>query len=92
MASEDRFQSLRQKLTDLQTWPTVYMFKFIVPADNEKLAKLESLFNTSESEVVIRTSRNGNYISLTAKELMMNPDKVVERYERAAEIEGVISL
>ncbi|MCH8553580.1 MAG: DUF493 domain-containing protein [Schleiferiaceae bacterium] len=68
------------------------MFKFIVPADNEKLAKLQSLFNTSESEVVTRQSRNGNFISLTAKELMMNADNVISRYEEANTIEGVISL
>jgi endo-alpha-1,4-polygalactosaminidase (GH114 family) len=92
MSQEDPFDSLYQKLQELQTWPTVYMFKFIVPADNEKLARLESLFNTSESEVVIRTSRNGNFISLTAKELMMSPEKVIEKYRKASEVEGVISL
>lgn len=89
---EGPFESLRKKLDEFESWPRVYMFKFIVPADNEKLAKLQSLFNTSESEVVTRQSRNGNFISLTAKELMMNADNVISRYEEANTIEGVISL
>lgn len=88
----DRFASLRQKLDETQTWPAIYMFKFIVPADNEKIAHLQSLFNTQESEVVTRASSKGNFISLTAKELMLSTDKVIERYEQAAKIDGVISL
>jgi uncharacterized protein len=88
----DRFNSLRQKLEETQSWPAIYMFKFIVPADNEKLAHLQSLFNTQECEVVTRSSSKGNFVSLTAKELMISAEKVVERYEQAAKIEGIISL
>lgn len=88
----DRFASLRNKLDETQTWPAIYMFKFIIPADNEKLAHLQSLFNTQESLVVTRTSSKGNFVSVTAKELMLSTDKVIERYAAAAEIEGIISL
>lgn len=86
------FDSLREKLEDGFDWPRVYLFKFIVPSDNKKIAEVESLFNSKEAQISMRTSKKGNYVSVTAKEMMMSADKVIERYKDAAKIEGIISL
>lgn len=86
------FDSLREKLEDGFEWPRVYLFKFIVPSDNKKIAEVESLFNSKEAQISMRTSKKGNYVSVTAKEMMMSADKVIERYKDAAKIEGIISL
>ncbi|MEY3942124.1 MAG: hypothetical protein RIR07_1010, partial [Bacteroidota bacterium] len=37
-------------------------------------------------------SSKGNYISFTAKELMISVEAVLERYRRAKDIPGLISL
>jgi hypothetical protein len=37
-------------------------------------------------------SRNGNYLSISAKELMLDVDSIIEKYTKAAQIKGVISL
>lgn len=84
------FNTLREKLQK-QTWPSVYMFKFIVPADNKNLAFIESLFGEN-SKINIKQSSNGKYISLTATELMLNSNEVVEIYQKASTIKGIISL
>ena len=68
------------------------MFKFIVPADNVKIAQVERLFNSNEAEISIRNSRKGNFVSITAKEMMLSPEKVIERYLDAENIKGLISL
>ena len=86
------FDSLIEKLEDGFEWPRVYLFKFIVPSDNKKIAEVESLFNSKEAQISMRTSKKGNYVSVTAKEMMMSADKVIERYKDAAKIEGIISL
>ena len=86
------FDSLREKLEDGFDWPRVYLFKFIVPSDNKKIAEVESLFNSKEAQISMRTSKKGNYVSVSAKEMMMSADKVIERYKDAAKIEGIISL
>lgn len=88
----DPWASLREKLAQEPNWPRVYMFKFIVPADNQRVARVEELFNSSEAEINLRQSSKGNYVSLTAKELMMSPDAVIERYQSASLIEGLIAL
>jgi len=89
---KEKYLKLEEQLKDGFDWPTVYMFKFIVPADNAKIAKVESLFNSKEAQISMRNSRKGNFVSITAKELMMNPEKVIERYLEAEGIEGLISL
>jgi len=37
-------------------------------------------------------SSNGNYMSITVKEVMMSVDDIIKIYEKAAEIKGVITL
>ena len=84
-------KSLEDKLNQTTEWPTVYMFKFIIPADNRKLAMVEALFG-STANVSIRESRNGKYISITGKVVMLNALEVIEKYRRASEIEDIIAL
>ena len=85
-------QDFIEKLNAVHKFPSVYMFKFIIPADNEKLAKVEGLFTSDESTLSVKQSKTGKFLSITAKELMMNPDRVIERYLESEEIGGVISL
>lgn len=88
----EKYEKLLIQLTDSFDWPSVYMFKFIVPSDNEKIAQVESLFNSEEATVSIRNSSKGNFVSITAKELMLSPEKVIDRYVQAEGIKGLISL
>lgn len=85
------FQGLYEKLNEDTQWPRLYLFKFIIPSDNQKLALVESLFG-AEAQVTINKSRTGKYLSVSGKEIMMSADEIVARYEKATEIEGLISL
>ncbi len=85
------FDGLAAKLDQDPDWPKIYMFKFIIPNDNQKLAKTEALFGEG-AQVSINESRTGKYLSITAKEMMMNPKEVIAKYEDATKIEGLISL
>ena len=91
MLSEEARDRLKAKLEDVHDWPSVYMFKFIFEPTEERLARVMALF-PEESEVLRRYSKGGKYLSVTAKEVMMNADDVVHRYVRASEIDGVIVL
>lgn len=89
---KEKYQQLLVQLTEGFDWPSVYMFKFIVPADNTKIAQVESLFDAHQAEISIRSSKKGNFVSVTAKELMLSPEKVIDRYLEAENIPGLISL
>jgi hypothetical protein len=92
MSSTDKYEKLLNQLKEGFDWPTVYMFKFIVPSDNERVALVESLFNSKEAEINLRQSKKGNFVSVTATELMLSPEKVIERYREAEKIQGLIAL
>lgn len=85
------FDNLRNQLNNNYSWPSVYMFKFIAPADNRIFAMLHDLFSVS-AEITDRHSSGGNYMSITVKEMMLSVDEVIERYRKVSEIEGVRAL
>lgn len=84
------FDKLKIQL-DQQEWPSVYMFKFILINEPLRIAQVAALFDDG-ANVRMQPSKNNKYISFTATELMLSADLVIDRYERAALIEGVISL
>ncbi len=85
------YTTLREKLEANKKWPRVYFFKFILPSDNKKLARVEALFG-AEAQVTLKQSSKGNFVSVSATELMLNSDGIIDRYERAAEIDGLMAL
>lgn len=81
-------QDFKQKLDEQYSWPSLYMFKFIVSKGKE--TEVMNLFPFNE--VSTKSSKNGNYISVTAKVMMGSSDDIIKIYEEAYKIEGVISL
>jgi hypothetical protein len=88
--SSDTFDNLRSQL-ELQEWPNVYLFKFIVPNNSHAIAQATALFSDL-SELNYHESKTGKYVSVTAKEMMMTVDDIIAVYNKAAAIEGIISL
>jgi len=86
----DAFQKLREQL-ELQEWPNVYFFKFIVPNSEEAIARTVALFSDL-SELSFHESKTGKYVSVSAKEMMMDVDAIIQVYLKASTIEGIVSL
>jgi putative lipoic acid-binding regulatory protein len=82
------FKAFKEKLEDVHNFPTLYMFKFIVPKD--KVSEVDALF--PKNEVSIKPSSSGKYISTTIKSMMESADHIIEVYKEAKKIEGIISL
>lgn len=87
---DSRFEKLNEQLQQLE-WPSVYYFKFISPNEPKTIALVTSLFS-SDSDINMRPSSKGKYTSINIKEVMVSAAAVIEIYEEAAKIKGVISL
>lgn len=85
------FDSLQKKLDETIRWPEVFLFKFIIKADNKKIALLENLFS-EQAEITHQQSSTGKYISISVKEVMTSTNEVIEIYKKASAIDGVITL
>lgn len=81
-------QAFKEKLEGQTSFPTLYMFKFIVP--NGKEIEVGALL--PNNKMVLKHSSKGTYVSATIKAMMPTSDSILEVYEKAATIEGVISL
>lgn len=85
------YTKLRRSLNKIHSWPSVYLFKFIIPDDPKRISQVQQLFG-EEAYLNYTKSRKGNYISISGKEVMMSADEVINRYRKAQSIEGVIML
>jgi len=81
-------KDFKEKLEGTHKFPTLYMFKFIVP--EAKAAEVKALFPMNE--VAAKPSSKGTYVSITAKTMMPSSDAVMGVYEKAHKIEGIIAL
>jgi uncharacterized protein len=80
--------SFREKLDQHYAWPSLYLFKFIVPTGKEQ--EVKNLFPRHETSE--KLSKQGKYISITVQLMMPSTDAVIEVYEKAAKIEGILAL
>lgn len=87
---KSNFDSLafKEKLESFGTFPMPYLFKFIVPFGKE--GEIAAIF--PGEEVILKPSSGGKYISTTIHKEVLSADQVIGLYEKAACIEGVISL
>jgi putative lipoic acid-binding regulatory protein len=86
--NEDWIISFREKLEQHYAWPSLYMFKFIVPSGKE--IRVKELFPNHETTA--RESAQGNYTSVTVQMMMPSSDAVIDVYLKASTIEGLIAL
>ncbi|MCH9661549.1 MAG: DUF493 domain-containing protein [Bacteroidetes bacterium] len=86
------YERLREQLAGDTNWPAPYMYKFIVPSSNEKIAEIEAIFDGTNAQIQTRDSSKGTYTSLSIKVTMESPDTVIEKYLEVSKVEGVISL
>ena len=87
----DPYLNLRKQL-ELEEWPNVSMFKFIFPNTSENIALTIALFNEESAEITIHESKTGKFASISIKELMLDVDSIIEKYENATKIKGLMAL
>ncbi|UCS94473.1 DUF493 domain-containing protein [Echinicola marina] len=88
MRKEFDKKAFKTKLEEQNSFPALYMFKFIVPKGKE--AEVASLL--PNNEISLKESAKGTYVSVTIKAMMPDSDSILGIYEKAAKIEGIISL
>ena len=91
--SEEFYDKLRSQLYETTSWPSEYLYKFIVKSDIKKIAQVETIFDNMGAVINTIESKNGKYTSVSVNLLMRDPNSVIEKYKEVAEkVEGVISL
>ena len=89
---EKFYKRLKAQLTETSSWPSKYLYKFIVPTDEQKIKSIETIFAGTGAIIESRQSKKGRYTSVSIKLTLESPDAVIEKYKEVAKVEGVISL
>ena len=86
----DPYKKLRELLQE-QNYPSIYLYKFIVKQDAQKIQEIKQCFGES-AEFDTKSSSNGKYISISIKEMMLNTEDIISRYKAVSKIDNVIKL
>lgn len=86
------YDRLQIQLEQDTTWPSPYLFKFIVPSSLEKIAAIEAIFNGLGAKIKTKDSSKGTYTSVSVQVEMQSPETVIKKYLEVSKVEGVISL
>lgn len=89
--TEEEINSFRKKLLETTSFPSVYMFKLIVPSENRTIALAENLFG-AEADIHTKESVKGKYTSITAKQVVIDVEEIINVYVKASTIKGVMML
>lgn len=90
---DEFYEKLRDQLYATASWPSEYLYKFIVLSENQKIAEIESIFDNMGAVIQTKPSKNGKYTSVSINLQMATPEDVIEKYKEVTEkVEGIISL
>lgn len=85
---KEDIEAFKTALDAEHKFPTSYVFKFIVPKAQQ--STFLDLFPSEKFEK--KESSTGKFISFTLRRVLQSSDEVIHIYQRAYEVEGIISL
>ncbi|PQJ82940.1 DUF493 family protein [Polaribacter glomeratus] len=86
------YTKLKTQLEDTTSFPAEYMYKFIVPSDENQFEEVQEIFNNTGAVIKTKKSKTGKYNSLSVVLQIASASKVIEYYKKAEKIKGIISL
>ena len=89
---EKFYSRFSDQLSQSQSWPGIYLFKFIVKSESDNLSKLKSIFSKKDAMFNEKKSAKKKFTSLSIKVKMNSPKEVIEIYKTCSKLRGVIAL
>lgn len=90
--TEEFYERLREKLLENTSWPSDYLYKFIVPTDEDRIAQIHDIFDNTGAVIETKQSKKGTYTSISITVNLSHPDEVIMKYKEVSVVEGIISL
>ncbi len=90
--AEEFYERLKVELDRSTAWPTLYLFKFIVPSTNENIERLELAFDCMGAVIKTTKSKTGKFTSISVDVQMKDSQEIIDKYLEVSVIEGIISL
>ena len=92
MNTKEFYIKLKISLEETTTFPTKYLYKFIVPTEGDGVQKIESIFDNMGAVITTKVSSKGTFTSVSILVKLKSAKKVIKKYKEVATVKGVISL
>ncbi|GGE98366.1 DUF493 domain-containing protein [Chishuiella changwenlii] len=89
---QDFYAKFKERLDDVEKFPTDYLFKFIYPSSEETMKHIKSIFEGTNATYDYKASANRKYTSISVKLYIIDADTVINYYKEVSKIDGVIML
>ncbi len=89
---EEFYEKLKNKLNNVEHFPTNFTYKFIFKSDNQKQASIQRVFDDVNPQFSSKESKNGKYTGLTVVAYVLDADQVVHYYKEVGKLGGVMML
>ena len=86
------YERLKKELDLSSTWPSIYLFKFIVPSENENILRVEEAFDCMGAVIKTTKSKTGKFTSVSVDVMMKDSQEIIDKYIEVSTIKGIISL
>ena len=63
--TEEFYAKLKEKLQESTTWPSTYLYKFIVPTDEQRISQIQDIFDNTGAVIESKKSNHEEKKSLT---------------------------
>ena len=90
--TKEFYDRLKVELDNSNTWPAIYLFKFIVPTDDEKIKRVEEAFDCMGAVINTKKSKTGKFTSISIDVTMKDSQEIIDKYLEVSTIEGIVSL
>jgi len=90
--TQEFYDRLKVELETSSTWPSIYLFKFIVPSLQSNIDRVEIAFDCMGAVIKTTKSKTGKFTSISIDVQMKNPQEIIDKYLEVSTIEGIISL
>ncbi len=90
--TQEFYERLKVELDNSNTWPTEYLFKFIVPSIDDNVLLVENAFNCMGAVIKTTKSKTGKFTSISVDVTIKDSQEIIEKYQELATIKGIVSL
>jgi putative lipoic acid-binding regulatory protein len=90
--TEEFYERLKVELDMSNTWPALYLFKFIVPTESDNVIRVELAFDCMGAIIKTRKSKTGKFTSISVDVQVKGSQEIVDKYLEVSTIKGIISL
>jgi len=90
--TEEFYERLKAELDFSNTWPALYLFKFIVPTENDNVERVELAFDCMGAVIKTTKSKTGKFTSISVDVTVKDAQEIVDKYLEVSTIKGIVSL